>query len=620
MRWSTVAARAGTLPELLVNPSRARKPALVPAPGFIQALDDSKKNAVQAAMGSADVLLVRGPPGTGKTTFITELVLQELRRQPGARVLVASQSNAALDHALAGIHELQPDVVLLRVARADGEKVAVSSEPLLLAAHLDRWKREAVATGTDALRRWAVSEDLDVEAIDAASWLSVLASGLRELADLDATRAEADARLQELRGSRGRASQSATTSQLVRERQEEINELREAHAVCVDRNREAATRLIALGQLSRQARLSSLAPEELEAQADTLLPANAAGAEACRRRLALLSEWHARFGLGPAFKAAALARANVVAATCVGLGGLRGAESVEFDLVIVDEASKATAPEMLIPLSRARRIVLVGDDRQLPPYIEEGALDEEQLAERGLTAEELKTPLFKQLADALPDENVVALTHQHRMNPSIGALVSACFYEGQLTSEPRERLGWLDQLVPRPVTWLSTSAIPGCAERRAGPSSSVINELEVRVAAALLVACDDLASAAGTHPFVAALTGYAAQRDALEQRIARDRPRFKAITVECQTVDAFQGRQADVVLFSLTRSNESRKLGFVRERPRLNVALSRARDTLILIGDSVFARNAQGGGELRRVLEHIEACPDDCTVMKATAP
>ena len=148
----------------------------------------------------------------------------------------------------------------------------------------------------------------------------------------------------------------------------------------------------------------------------------------------------------------------------------------------------------------------------------------------------------------------------------------------------------------------------------------MINELEVRIAAALLVACDDRASAAGTHPFVAVLTGYAAQRDALEQRIARDRPRFKAIAVECQTVDAFQGRQADVVLFSLTRSNESRKLGFVRERPRLNVALSRARDALILIGDSVFARNAQGGGELRRVLEHIEACPDDCTVIKATAP
>jgi AAA domain/Protein kinase domain len=603
------------LAELLVEPARARVPASVAAPTFVADLDESKQKAVRAAMGSSDILLVRGPPGTGKTTFITELVLQELRRQPGQRILLSSQSNVALDHALAEINVLAPDVALLRVAPPDGEKVATSSDPFLLARRIDDWKQDVVSKGNEALRAWAKENDLDLAGIEAAGWLTALAAGLRELGELEAARRDASTRLNELRGSARQDAQSATTSQLARERESEIQELREAIEVCSNRNTEALSKLVALGQLDTRARPSSLDPKDLDAKADALLPDDGAILADAHARLNLLADWHARFGLGPAFAAAALSRASVVAATCVGFGGLRGAETVEFDLVLVDEASKATAPELLIPLSRARRIVLVGDDRQLPPYIEEGALDEERLAARGLTAAEVSTPVFGALAAALPEENSLTLTHQHRMNPAIGRLVSDCFYDGELTSAPRARAPWLDSLAPRPVTWLTTSNAQNRPERRAG--RSYVNELEVRVIARFLREADEKAHAAGVNHSVAVLSGYAAQRDALEQRIARDRPGFKALRVECQTVDAFQGRQADIVLLSLARSNKQRRLGFMRERPRLNVALSRARDTLILVGDHAFARAADGAGEMRRVLDHIEAHPDDCIREKA---
>ena len=96
------------LVSLLTDAASAGEPATVPVPNFVADLDASKQTAVRAALGSRDVLLVRGPPGTGKTTFITELVLQELRRDPAVRILLASQSNAALDHALGGIHALRP--------------------------------------------------------------------------------------------------------------------------------------------------------------------------------------------------------------------------------------------------------------------------------------------------------------------------------------------------------------------------------------------------------------------------------------------------------------------------------------------------------------------------------
>lgn len=604
------------LAEMLVDPTHVRPPNPVTEPVFARALDESKRAAVKAALGSQDLLLVRGPPGTGKTTFITELVVQELLRAPGARILVASQSNAALDHALAGIHELRPGLTLLRVAPPDGEKVARSSEPLLLRAHLERWKSEAVERGTEALQAWAREQGLDLKEIETASLLAALAGGLRELVELEDGRTAAEAGLAELRGSSASAAQSATTSQLTRERQAEIEELREAQEVCANRNREALGALMDLGALPRRTRPGSLSPQDLEEKAEALLPGEAELAAEARTRLRLLAEWHARFGLGSAFAAAALARASVVAATCVGLGGLRGVESVEFDLVIVDEASKATAPELLIPLSRARRIVLVGDDRQLPPYVEEGALDEQRLADRGLAAEELRAPLFTQLAEQLPPESALALTHQHRMHPVIGGLISSCFYDDELTSEARQRRGWLGAIAPRAVTWLTTSAGSARAERQIG-ATSFANDLEIRVIAKLLQAADAKAHAAGVTATVAVLSGYAGQRDALEQRIARERPRLKALSIECGTVDAFQGREAEIVIFSLTRSNPARKLGFVRERPRLNVALSRARDTLIVVGDHVFARDARGAGEMRRVIEYIEARPQQCAIKRA---
>ena len=164
--------------------------------------------------------------------------------------------------------------------------------------------------------------------------------------------------------------------------------------------------------------------------------------------------------------------------------------------------------------------------------------------------------------------------------------------------------------------WLTTSGARERSERRRG--SSAVNELEVRIDRQILARCGRTGRRRACNATVAVLSGYAAQRDALEQRIARDRQHLKALTVTCQTVDAFQGQEADIVLLSLTRSNKKGRLGFIRERPRLNVAVSRARDTLVLIGDSAFARAAKGSGELRRVLDHIDAHPDDCTSIKAT--
>ncbi len=604
------------LGELLATPERLREPTEQPVARFHQALDPAKQRAVRAALGSEDLLIVRGPPGTGKTTFICELVLQEIERNPDARILIASQSNAALDHALAGVAELAPKLKLLRYARDDDERVAEASRSLLVDAQLAEWKRQAVAAGQGALRAWATKNGIELDRVEAATRLTALAAALRQQIQLERQRQSLESELHTLRSEHRQAAQSATTSQAVRERLDDLEEIRIEEVVLADQVREAMDRLVSLGELRRRTARRSLDPDQLQARAGEVLPDETEPAAECRQRLALLTDWHASFGLGPAFRAAAVARAQIVAATCVGLGGLRGAESLQFDLVIVDEASKATAPELMIPMARGRRQVLVGDERQLPPYVEAKALSAVQVAERGLTLEELTQPLFSTLVERAPEANVVTLTHQHRMHPAIGRLVSDCFYDGELTSAERPALDWLSLLAPRPVTWLTTAHLEVRAERPA-PGGSVANRCEVRAIAAFLTTADGLARAARRRTTVAVLSGYAAQRDALQQRLARLQPNLRALSVDCSTVDAFQGQQADIVLFSLTRSNANRRLGFTKERPRLNVALSRSRDALIIVGDHAFAREAQDAAALTRVLDHIDDHPDDCAMGRA---
>jgi superfamily I DNA and/or RNA helicase len=109
--------------------------------------------------------------------------------------------------------------------------------------------------------------------------------------------------------------------------------------------------------------------------------------------------------------------------------------------------------------------------------------------------------------------------------------------------------------------------------RVAGPGRG----LETRVLATFLSTANALAGAAKAKPTVAVLSGYAAQRDALERRISRDRHNWRNLAIECHTVDSFQGRQAEIVLYSVTRSNARRQLGFVKEPATKRRPLARTR-------------------------------------------
>ena len=119
---------------------------------------------------------------------------------------------------------------------------------------------------------------------------------------------------------------------------------------------------------------------------------------------------------------------------------------------------------------------------------------------------------------------------------------------------------------------------------------------------------------------VAIITGYSAQVDLLERTLdVRDENRWQALDIEINTVDAFQGREQDIVFYSVVRSNNRNEIGFLSDARRLNVALSRGRELLFIVGDHRMVASAFSGGinPFREVIAHIAGNPNECKLVEA---
>jgi hypothetical protein len=372
--------------------------------------------------------------------------------------------------------------------------------------------------------------------------------------------------------------------------------------------------------LPEDARGEALPALAQEAQRLSLITANllSPGSTDSREQalLRLVTNWRKIFGKQEDFARPILERASILAATCLISGGYYLREH-QFDWAIIDEADRATAPELLVPLVRSRRAIIVGDERQLPPMLED--LPNADLARLGTTKGQLTESLFATLVAQGKDENLPAvqmLTIQHRMHPAIGQLVSSVFYGGKLThaGETAERdhgLPWLS----RPVAWLSTAQLSKHGETPQGPS--FYNRAEIGAISALLHRMERTYLELGVQREVAVITPYNAQIVELIAELTPDSPYWRAISLEVSTIDGFQGRDRDIVLYSTVRSNIAGRLGFLRDRRRLNVALSRAREALIIIGDvGTLERGwaGQDGNPYQELIRYLRAHPDECLI------
>ena len=268
-------------------------------------------------------------------------------------------------------------------------------------------------------------------------------------------------------------------------------------------------------------------------------------------------------------KALALS-SNVVGMTCNRVASYDFRDSTEmFDIAIVDEACKATLPEILAPLLVARKAVLVGDPMQLPPIFcseERDVIDSID----GCDLYELMyiDELFKR------EGHAITLDTQYRMVDEIGDLISNTFYShGLLNGRHDERH---DSLI-----WMDYTPTRDCpAERHSqGGSTSVYNDDECRIIADVL---EGIYAEEGPDSSIAIISPYRAQVTKLRSSIGpHDR-------LAIDTVDGFQGKESDIVIFSVARTNGPFR--FIDDERRLNVALSRARDKIVIVGSLDYCR------------------------------
>ncbi len=268
--------------------------------------------------------------------------------------------------------------------------------------------------------------------------------------------------------------------------------------------------------------------------------------------------------------------ARVIASTLTGAAN-RLLDGQKYGTLFIDEAAQALEAACWIPIRKASRVIFAGDHCQLPPTVKSIAA--------------LKGGLGKTLMERIVDnkpEVVTLLRVQYRMNEQIMRFSSDYFYDGQVESAPQIRYrGILDY--DNPMMWIDTAGTD-CREEFVGESFGRINKTE---AALTLDTLQQYLSKIGKQRVlderidIGVISPYRAQVQYL-RRLINKKEFFKPYRqlISVNTVDGFQGQERDIIVISLVRANDDGQIGFLRDLRRMNVAITRARMKLIILGDS----------------------------------
>lgn len=267
-------------------------------------------------------------------------------------------------------------------------------------------------------------------------------------------------------------------------------------------------------------------------------------------------------------------------------------EKMKFGTVVIDEAAQALEPASWIPISRARKVVLAGDPFQLPPTVKSNEARQKGF---GITLLEKFVQQFSEVS---------FLNTQYRMNQLIMNFSNTQFYDNQLIAA-KVVIDWKLAITENnPILFIDTAGC-GFNEEKNQETLSRFNKGEFFILREhFLKLIEDLKTKQLEPPSIGIISPYRAQIQHIEDEFKEEEQLEKYLPfVDINTIDAFQGQERDLIFISLVRSNEKAEIGFLSDYRRMNVAMTRARKQLIVIGDSATIGGDRFYGDF---LEYVE--------------
>ncbi|RDU36969.1 hypothetical protein DRW41_09735 [Neobacillus piezotolerans] len=578
-----------------------------------------QEEAVEKAAATNDFLLVQGPPGTGKTTIIVEMVRRLIGK--GERVLISSKNNLAVDNVLEQLIEDGIDCV--RIGREEKVKVAKVKDVLL--------DRVAVKLQENMISRCAEDQKhLQSERTRAEEFNRLLQAVSADVSRFQAVHRQAAESREDLRKLERKAKWKLLhlfgPLAALRKTQELLPFLKintdSIHSKAVSKLKAALSgnRVYQelLGKLAGEEKQESaylvmlkvklegyLEPEKVPGLAEEeqwlrLQQTAANNVATFQKQTSISADWidelqERQQSLYPLL----LRTVPVLGATCIGIDTSPEFRDTEFDTVIIDESGQITIFDVLVPMARAKKVILIGDHMQLPPVSDSNLAKE--FREMELPSEWIEKSLFEELYYNAPDSHKVMLDTQFRMHPLVASFISDEFYKGEYKSgvTPEQRtIEW--NLYESPLVFIDTAR---CDERfqQCIPDEDHLvyfNQLEAYLAVQELIKILKYGRKPGEIGIVAP---YKKQKLIIEGHLpsmlkeagfSPEDIRDIVSGVEIDTVDSFQGRGKEIILFSFTRSSPDFEIGFLRELRRLNVTMTRCKSLLVLIGDMETLANA----------------------------
>ena len=563
-------------------------------------LNEAQRIAFQRLIANGPLSLLQGPPGTGKTEFIAAFVHYLFDVQKVRNILLVSQSHEAVNTAAERIRKhcqrLGTDLQLVRFSNreiADSEILEDVFSPNLVGQKRAQLNVNKIGNICQLGRSMGLPEDYLRKRTELAFDIGVQVRRYQKIvkSSKDQTVDEDEKRLRKkLEKSIKEQAQAMGLRELV-----EIDEILPKFISELDHKH-------------------NIQPIE-NIQAGKLIDLTQDMLEALSNERTNYDEFLAR-------------SRQLVIGTCVGIGQRHiGIADNLYDWVIVDEAARSISSELAIAMQSGTRILLVGDHKQLPPlYSEE---HKNALARRlGISkrGEELDQALGSDFERVFLSEygkqTCATLKTQYRMAPAIGSLVSACFYEnvlenGKTDNDVPNIYFRLPEKIKSRVTWLDTTSLPN-AYHEQGTSGSLSNRAEADVIIGILQDLANDETFMNSEPVqkclekneqaIGVICMYGEQKKLIRKKFNERswNDDFRRL-VKIDSVDSYQGKENRVIILSLTRHDKVCSTGFLHLPNRINVALSRAMDKLIIVGAKTMWEHPKNSKTpLAKVLRFIQ--------------